>query len=239
MHRLARAVLPNGTAPSDTPTVPGEIRRFPVVYFTDASGGAVVSDTMLRLLMLSDTPRFIAVGIGYPDAPSYFQTMVVRQRDLTPAPDPSERTDAPFDGTLTAAVPSGRAAQFLDFIREDLIPFIDARYPTIPGDRIYAGHSLGGLFGYYAMFTRPDTFTRYIIGSPTLYWGGDAVFRLEREYAASHKNLEARVFMGVGGLEDGPNNPMLRNVRRLESLLPSARTLDSRSPRRSSRMKPT
>jgi predicted alpha/beta superfamily hydrolase len=201
------------------PTIPGENRRFPVVYMTDASGGAVVSDTMLRLLMLSDTPRFITVGIGYPGAPSYFQTMVVRQRDLTPVSDPGERTDAPFGGTLAPAIRSGRAAQFLDFIRDELMPFIDARYPTIPSERVYAGHSLGGLFGCYTMFTRPDTFNRYIIGSPSLNWGGDSTFNLERDYATSHRDLQARVFLGVGALEDSADNPMLRNVRRLESLL--------------------
>lgn len=201
------------------PTIPGENRRFPVVYMTDATGDMIVSDTTLRLLMLSDTPRFIAVGIGYPDAPSYFQTMVVRQRDLAPVPDRDERTDAPFAGTLTAATRSGRAAQFLDFIRDELIPFIDARYPTVPNERTYAGHSLGGLFGCYTLFTHPDTFTRYIIGSPSLYWGDEVIFRMERDYAASHRNLHARVFVGAGALEDGAENPMVRNIRRLESQL--------------------
>lgn len=89
------------------PLIPGESRRFPVVYMTDATGDMIGSDTTLRLLMLSDTPRFVAVGIGYPDAPSYFQTMVVRQRDLAPVPDPGERTDAPFAGTLTPSIRSG------------------------------------------------------------------------------------------------------------------------------------
>ena len=130
-----------------------------------------------------------------------------------------ERTDAPFAGTLTAAIRSGRAAQFLDFIREELIPFIDARYPTAPDERTYAGHSLGGLFGCYTMFTRPDTFTRYIIGSPSLYWGNEVIFKMEHDYAASHRDLRARVFIGAGALEDGAENPMVKNIRRLESEL--------------------
>ena len=201
------------------PMIAGENRRFPVVYMTDATGDMIISDTTLRVLMLSDTPRFIAVGIGYPEAPSYFQTMLVRQRDLTPVPDPGERTDAPFDGTLTSSIRSGRSAQFLEFIREELVPFIDARYPTEPGERTYAGHSHGGLFGCYTLFTRPDTFTRYILGSPSLYWGEDIIFKIEREYAASHQDLQARVFIGAGALEDGAENPMVKNIRRLESQL--------------------
>jgi predicted alpha/beta superfamily hydrolase len=37
------------------------------------------------------------------------------------------------------------APEFLRFIREELIPMIDANYPTIKGDRGFFGDSLGGL----------------------------------------------------------------------------------------------
>jgi len=113
--------------------------------------------------MLADTPRFIAVDIAYPGAKSYFQTMVIRQRDLTRATDVNQRTGASFAGTVVPAVMSGHAAQCLDFMRDELIPFIDAHYPTASGDRTCAGHSLGGLFGCFALFTHPETFTRYVI----------------------------------------------------------------------------
>jgi predicted alpha/beta superfamily hydrolase len=201
------------------PTLPGENIRFPVVYMTDATEEMVISDTMLRLLMLTDTPRFIAVGIGYPGASSYFQTMNLRQRDLTQATDPEAIERSTFEGMLTASVLSGGAAQFLDFIREELIPFIDANYPTDRSDRTYAGHSFGGLFGCYTLFTRPDTFNRYVLGSPSLYWRNAQLFTLAEQYTKAHRDLTAKVFIGVGALEDGPDNPMLTNVSRLDSLL--------------------
>jgi predicted alpha/beta superfamily hydrolase len=201
------------------PTIPGEHARFPVVYMTDATGEMVISDTMMRLMMLADTPRFIAVGIGYPGAKSYFQTMVLRQRDLTQVADVNQRTGASFEGTVVPAVMSGHAAKFLDFMRDELIPFIDGRYPTDPSDRTYAGHSLGGLFGCFALFTHPETFTKYVIGSPSLFWGNGHVFTLAEQYMKTHRDLAARVFIGVGALEEGPDSPMVTNVFRLESLL--------------------
>lgn len=42
---------------------------------------------------------------------------------------------------------------------------------------------------------------------------------MERDYAASHRDLHARVFIGAGALEDGAENPMVKNIRRLESPL--------------------
>jgi predicted alpha/beta superfamily hydrolase len=48
------------------PMTPGEATRFPVVYMTDTHSGFAVEDDMLRLMMLGDTPRFIAVGSGIP-----------------------------------------------------------------------------------------------------------------------------------------------------------------------------
>lgn len=85
--------------------------------------------------------------------------------------------------------------------------------------RIYAGHSLGGLFGCYTLFTQPDTFSGYVIGSPSLYWNDQHVLKLAEAYLKTHQDLSATLFLGVGGLEDGPTNPMVANVRKLESLL--------------------
>ncbi len=206
-----RVVLP--------PTIPGERVRFPVVYMTDATGESLVSDTMLRVMMLSDAPRFIAVQIGYAGTRGYLDTMLLRQRDLTPVSDAGERSSWMFAGAPVPAIKSGRAEQFLSFIREELMPFINARYSSDPADRIYAGHSLGGLFGCFTLFTRPDTFTRYVIGSPSLYWGNDHLFTLAEQYTKGHRDLSAKLFLGAGGLEDNASNPTVKNVRRLEALL--------------------
>ncbi len=188
------------------PMIPGEQTRFPVVYMTDAHGGFIDEDGM-RLMMLSDTPRFIAVGIGYPGARTILQGLGIRARDLThvPVKDANAGADMPIAGMLKPAVATGGGPKFLAFIRQELMPFIDARYPTNPKDRAYWGDSLGGLFGCYVLFTQPDTFNRYIIGSPSIWWAGEDVIKLAEQYFKTHDDLAANVFMGVGGLEElGP-----------------------------------
>jgi predicted alpha/beta superfamily hydrolase len=128
----------------------------------------------------------------------------------------------PIEGMLKTPVESGGAAKFLGFIRDELMPFIDAKYPTNPKDRAYWGDSLGGLFGCFVLFTRPDTFNRYIIGSPSIWWAGEDVLKLAEEYGKTHADLPANVFMGVGGLEEVgalASFRMVTDVFRLEGML--------------------
>jgi uncharacterized protein len=59
------------------------------------------------------------------------------------------------------------------------------------------------MFASYALFARPGTFGRYIIGSPSSNASERAAFRLEAAYAAANEDFEADVFFGVGEREIG------------------------------------
>ena len=69
-----------------------------------------------------------------------------------------------------------------------------------------AGHSLGGMAAAYSLLQRPQRFQRYVIGSPALGYGERALFACEKEYAAVHKDLPVRVFLGIGGDEETANS---------------------------------
>jgi predicted alpha/beta superfamily hydrolase len=75
---------------------------------------------------------------------------------------------------------------------------VRANYRVDPDDSMFFGHSLGGLFATYALLTRPDTFRRYGIGSPSLWWAFTAATDLEAAYAAAHDDLPAKVFFSIG-----------------------------------------
>jgi predicted alpha/beta superfamily hydrolase len=179
-----------------------------------------------------DIPRFISVGIGYQMDHS-LSFLEIRERDLTQVKakdaNPLSLTGI-IQGVpkLNLAVTSGGAAEFLQFIRKELQPFIDDNYPTIPEDRAYWGDSLGGLFGLYVLFNQPDTFNRYIIGSPSIWWEDRAIMKDARAYVDSHSDLPVRLFLGVGALEEQAEVPasleeaMVTNMFQLESLLQSA-----------------
>ena len=58
-----------------------------------------------------------------------------------------------------------RAARVLEFLRDELEPFIDASYRTVPY-RIVLGHSASALFGLWAAFTAPDAIQALLAAGP-------------------------------------------------------------------------
>src|SRR5262245_11631579 len=138
----------------------GEETRFPVVYATDGNwsfdmlkGISQVIQTLER-----DAPRFMLVGIGYPSE-SPRAGGALRARDLTFPGFPEFRPVVPpFEDVPVAAAgtPQTHGGEvFRCFLADELIPFIETTYPAAPGDRTYFGHSGGGGFGLYSMFTQP------------------------------------------------------------------------------------
>ena len=59
-------------------------------------------------------------------------------------------------------ITSGGGAHFLAFLHEELFPFINARYRTVPDDRTLSCYSYGGTFGVFTLFNRPETFQRLL-----------------------------------------------------------------------------
>lgn len=189
----------------------GGSERFPVVYATDSDDFLGGFATLAKSLQFhGETPRFILVGIGYENART---AAVSRMRDfLTSAirarfqSNIQQFTDSPWIGgvvDLEQVTQTTGAAEFLQFIRDELRPLVAARYPVIPGDDTYFGYSAGGAFGLYTLFTQPDTFKRYVLGSPaTSYDGEHFGIELVESFLATRRPMSARVFMSVGELEE-------------------------------------
>jgi predicted alpha/beta superfamily hydrolase len=89
-----------------------------------------------------------------------------------------------------------------------LLPMVEAEYRACPGDRALLGHSAGGMFALYTLWQEPRSFRRFVIGSPPLGWGEEALFTLESDYAREHDSLPARVFLGIGREEDTNATPL-------------------------------
>ena len=203
----------------------GDKRRFPVVYATDGSCAFDMFKSISYLLQASgNAPPFVLVGIGYPgDSPHAGQ--ILRARDLTAAPYPAwgegwiqeRKVDNDWAGVLfpeDGAKNHLGGAEFREFLDEELIPFIDETYSTVPGDRTYFGHSGGGFFGLYALLTRPAIFKNYVVSSPGVTYHGKAPggihydndefgLRMVRDFAASGQDLHGvRLYLSVGAEEE-------------------------------------
>ena len=67
------------------------------------------------------------------------------------------------------------ADKFAQFIDTELKPFINSKYRATD-DSTLVGYSFGGLFALHVLFNRNAVFDRYLIGSPSMDWDGDAGF---------------------------------------------------------------
>ena len=166
-----------------------------VLYLTDANGFFGGAVDLVRSMQLSrHLPPMLVVGIGY-RAGGLGDTIVRRTADLTPT------SDLRYARLFPAESRMGGADALLSFLATELQPWVDARYGTAGVDTTYFGHSLGGLFGVHALLQAPETFQRYVIGSPSLWWHDRVIFAEESAYAAAHADLAATVFFGIGALE--------------------------------------
>lgn len=201
---LIDVVLP--LAPSDA--------RLPAIYVTDGNTMLPIAANSARLLQLGgELPPAIFVGIGYP-ATSTEEVLSLRMRELTPTATVTE--------TEGEAPSGGGAAAFLDFIEEEVKPFIEATYPVDPSDSTLVGDSLGGLFTLYALFNRTSDYQRYLAGSPSIWWDGEALFDDERAYAERAADLDVDVFISVGSLEEmgaAADAKMVTNTQKMASIL--------------------
>jgi tetratricopeptide (TPR) repeat protein len=90
------------------------------------------------------------------------------------------------------------ADNFLRFIKDELVPYIDKNYRTQPY-RILEAHSLGGLFGIYANENSPELFQASIFISPALTGdkNRDKVMEEYALYLKKNKQLSRKIFVSI------------------------------------------
>lgn len=182
-------------------------RRYPVLVVLDSDIIFGTAAETAAMLVFDGAQELIVVGVGYGDR----RSGTLRVRDLTPtvAPEPSVRDSTPDDGPRRG----GGAPAFLAFLRERVLPFVEARYRTDTTQRGLFGHSYGGLFALYTLFHAPTTFSRYIVGSPALWWDRRVTFAFEERFSAANRDLAARVFLGGGEQEERPGDVVASRFR--------------------------
>ena len=61
--------------------------------------------------------------------------------------------------------PGAGGAEFTAFLKDELLPYMNANYRTEPYS-IFIGHSLGGHFVVHTLLSEPELFDAYIAASP-------------------------------------------------------------------------
>ncbi|GLK79585.1 esterase [Methylopila turkensis] len=139
------------------------------------------------------------VAVGYPtDAP---YDSVRRSWDYSPPPGATYPPHTPQGPDVR----TGGAETFLTFLEEELKPEIARRVRTDPARSALFGHSFGGLFALYALFRRPEAFSRWIAVSPSVYWENFTLLRFAEAFEASaDRPTDLRVLISVGEYEEAP-----------------------------------
>lgn len=119
--------------------------------------------------------------------------------------------------------------EFLDFITDNLMPYLGENYNIDFGNSTLYGHSLGGTFAHYAVFNSDkyenQPFGNYIIGSPVFWspgflpYSNAAEYKTEYGYFDRNETLDKRIFVCAGADEDpvyeeyyGDNDSTLEGV---------------------------
>jgi predicted alpha/beta superfamily hydrolase len=173
-------------------------QSYPVLYVLDGDVAYGMAASIARYLQIGDNiSELIVVGIGYGSIDQSAGNK--RKRDYRP----------------TAV---GGAENFLSFLKNELIPYVDSNYRTVPRDRTINGYSIGGLFALYTLFTQPETFNRYIVGSPYLTWENGIIYDFEENSPEKIGDKEINLFISVGSEESDRKyfNPINEIVTKIQ-----------------------
>ena len=144
-------------------------RRYPVLYMHDGQNifdaatsfiGVEwgVDETLERMIGQGQVEPLIVVGIYNTDE---------REFEYTPTQD-------------ARSGKGGGASRYADFIVDELKPYIDATYRTLP-EREHTGvmgSSLGGIASLYIAWTHPDVFSRVGAMSTAYWWSNSQILTM-------------------------------------------------------------
>lgn len=181
--RVLNIYLPDGYFTDTT-------AKYPVIYLLD--GGIAEDFVHLTGLLkyfsnpwVSQSPGAILVGIEN----------VNRRRDFTFASsDTAAITAMGFD--KNAFQQAGASARFISFMEKELQPYIHTRYRT-NADKTIIGESLAGLLATEILLKKTALFNRYIIVSPSLWWGGGSLLTGPVALPDQHDGKPLKVYIGA------------------------------------------
>ncbi|MCF6443057.1 alpha/beta hydrolase [Pseudoalteromonas luteoviolacea] len=179
---------------------------YPVIYLTDALYSFQIVSGATRFPMnTGKMEEAIIVGISYSKGSKGPSSRI---RDYTHKKDTSWKLE------------TGQALQHANFIESSIFPYIKSNY-RVNESRTYVGNSLGGLFGAYILLTKPDMFTNYILGSPSVWFMNNDILNIKpKQNLNTHK-----IFIAVGDREtpekDSPRHDMVTGAKKLALKLSS------------------
>ncbi len=180
-------------------------KSYPVIYLLDGDIAFPMAWSLVRYLQFGKyVPDVIIVGIGYGGL-IYSSKLSKRERDYTIS-------------EIEGLTGSGGADEFLNFIKEELMPFLECEYRIDKSNLTLSGHSLGGLFTLYTLFSESHLFSNYIASSPYTSFNVEELLSLEEKNKSKIEITDCRLFISFGETEDeekyvNPNNKIVNQLK--------------------------
>jgi len=157
-------------------------QKYPVVFILDGEIFLPTVNDVQNYYSGGFTPEMVLVGIANDKN---------RIRDLTTSTI-TFRYGMPFNEK------NGEADNFRKFIQNELIPFIESKYP-VTNYRTLIGHSYGGLFTISTLINQPNLFNNYLAIDPSMDWDNQKLLKEAKEQLANQKYQGKALFMSLSG----------------------------------------
>lgn len=98
---------------------------------------------------------------------------------------------------------SGGGEKYIQFINNELIPYVENSLLIKSSEKTLAGHSYGGYFALYQLFQQdyPNPFNNIIAASPSLFWHEAYMLDLENQFNGSFDTLSIKLFNTMGQID--------------------------------------
>lgn len=94
----------------------------------------------------------------------------------------------------------GHADRFYSFLKEELIPSINKKFPN-QKNKVFIGHSFSGLFCLYAALKDEHLFDQYFAISPSVWANDRHLLKIEKTFINTHPDFNTTIHIYVGSLE--------------------------------------
>lgn len=168
-----------------TPKQSNPFDVYPVLYVLDGEAQGPLAEGQVAYLSESYRiiPKLIIVSIHNTD----------RIRDLTPTHDNTGPDGKPDTSAKAFGKNSGGTDNFLKFMKEELMPYVQSQYRAAPYSILF-GHSLGGLTAIHALLNNSSVFNAYIAVSPSFQWHNKTLLKQATTQLALKDHGKKRLF---------------------------------------------
>jgi predicted alpha/beta superfamily hydrolase len=174
-QRVIQVVLPKDYTPDSN-------EKYEVLYILD---GEWYMEQVPFIYNFAMNAGYVPPSIFVLIPNTYVDNVNLRDRDFSPS-------------RINNAPNLGGADNFHSFLKNELIPHVEKKYPA-NGQKTLLGSSFSGLFAVYAFVKEPGLFQSYVASDPNLNWDNGYVSKLAYEKLPDFLGITSTLF--IAGLE--------------------------------------